>query len=123
MIKIKGNNIWGPVSMKDLTEKDKRMAERYLILRSARKALKSDRKLFLQTKGFYLSLVFKEMIDCSLEYIEKELKAFDYVWIRVSRTEQGVIYDVRIDDRQGYIGIDGPEVQQKIKELFLKGEI
>lgn len=101
-----------------LTENDIELARRYIICRSAIKALNLDKVKFddpkLELRAFYQS-----MIEDALVRATNELRELNRYGLGVAVTDQATIYEVKIGNRHGYMEINVVEIREGIEKFFL----
>lgn len=101
----------------ELTQKDKELAHRYIVIRSAIKALTQDRDKTKEA-GLELEKVYLHMIESALVKANNELRELNKWPINVKKTSQPTVYDIGIGNRLGYIEINIVEITEEIEKFF-----
>lgn len=105
--------------MDTLTNRDRELARKYIIYRSARKALLHDRDKMRENR-LKFQLIYEQLIEDVLKHVETKLNKLRNELIRVSKTDQPTVYDVRVRNRRGYIEVSAVDVVKEVERLFLR---
>lgn len=105
--------------MGTLTDRDRKLAREYLIFRSAQKALRYDRDR-IRENGLKFRLIYEQLIENVLKSVDAKLDRLSNELIRVSRTDQVTVYDVRVRNRQGYIEVTAVDVEEEVEKMFIR---
>ena len=104
--------------MDTLTNRDRELARKYIIYRSARKALRHDRDK-MRENGLKFRLIYEQLIEDALKNVDAKLDRVSNELIRVSRTDQATVYDVRVRNRRGYIEVSAVDVVKEVEKVIL----
>lgn len=105
--------------MNYLTDRDQELARQYIIYRSARKALRHDRDK-MRENGLKFRMIYEQLIENVLKSVDTKLDRLSNELIRVSRTDQVTVYDVRVRNRQGYIEVTAVDVEEEVEKMFIR---
>ena len=105
--------------MDTLTDRDRKLAREYIIYRSARKALRHDRDR-MRENGLKFRLIYEQLIENVLKSVDAKLDRLSNELIRVSRTDQATVYDVRVKNRRGYIEVSAVDVVKEVEKMFIR---
>ncbi|AQS55306.1 hypothetical protein [Novibacillus thermophilus] len=105
--------------MGTLTDRDRKLAREYLIFRSAQKALRYDRDR-IRENGLKFRLIYEQLIENVLKSVDAKLDRLSNELIRVSRTDQATVYDVRVKNRRGYIEVSAVDVVKEVEKMFIR---
>lgn len=100
-----------------LTQKEIEWAKAYIIWRSLLKALKKDQMTFKQT-DLELKRIYSQFLLLARNRIESELSKLTSISIRVKRTNQPTVWDVKVGSHQGYIEINVIEIMGAFENLL-----
>lgn len=102
----------------NLTDKDRDLAKRYIICRSAIKALLKDKEKLTQV-DFELDKIYLKITEEALVRANDELRQLLKNPISVKTTGQPTVYEVSIGKRLGYVEINVLEIKEGIRKIFL----
>lgn len=99
-----------------LTTKEIESAKAYIIWRSLLKALRKDLEHFKQS-DFQLNNVYAHFIERCIAQVEKEYRKYQLKVIRVGRTDQPTVWEVKVGAHYGYVEVNVIEMLFAFEQL------